>query len=122
MRRMIFAAAIATAVAMPVQAKNSVVVVNNGVYGFVGYSTGTTDGGQGFIHMHRLCQEDFGETARLCTSEEFLSLQTQLIPLKKMQRRSRRRGYTLSSSRREESTLAAAGASPVRGGPLRARV
>lgn len=71
--------AVAAAVAMsasapPAQAKKEVVVVvNNGVYQFVGYSDGTTDGGQGFIHMHRLCQADFGDTARMCTTEEFFN-------------------------------------------------
>ncbi len=31
----------------------------------------TIDGGQGMLAMHALCQDDFGENARMCTSEEF---------------------------------------------------
>jgi hypothetical protein len=42
-----------------------------GPYQFVGFSSGTTDGAQGMLSMHALCQADFGETARICTSREF---------------------------------------------------
>ena len=31
----------------------------------------TIDGGQGMLAMHALCRDDFGENARMCTSEEF---------------------------------------------------
>jgi hypothetical protein len=76
--------AVAAAVAMsasapPAQAKKEVVVVvNNGVYQFVGYSDGTTDGGQGFIHMHRLCRPT-SATRRACARRKSSStLQTRL--------------------------------------------
>ncbi len=31
----------------------------------------TTDGGQGMLAMHALCQDDFGPDARMCTDKEF---------------------------------------------------
>lgn len=47
-------------------------------YGFIGFTddetnalADTINGGQGMIAMHRLCQDDFGDLARLCTSKEF---------------------------------------------------
>ena len=43
--------------------------------GFTGDATNalpdTIDSGQGMLAMHALCQDDFGENARMCTSEEF---------------------------------------------------
>jgi hypothetical protein len=41
-------------------------------YRFAGYSTGTTLGNAGsVIGMHALCQADYGEHARMCTSKEW---------------------------------------------------
>ena len=48
-----------------------------GVYQFVGFTddvptaSDTISGGQGMLAMNALCQDDFGENARMCTSEEF---------------------------------------------------
>ncbi len=49
-----------------------------GVFQFVGFTDDATnaladtiDGGQGFLAMHELCQDDFGPDARMCTGEEF---------------------------------------------------
>ena len=48
-----------------------------GVFQFVGFTddvptaADTISGGQGMLAMHALCQDDFGENARMCTSEEF---------------------------------------------------
>ncbi len=43
--------------------------------GFTGDATNalpdTIDSGQGMLAMHALCRDDFGENARMCTSEEF---------------------------------------------------
>jgi hypothetical protein len=42
------------------------------VYRFVNYSTATTTGSAGgFIGMHAICQAEFGDSARMCTQEEF---------------------------------------------------
>ena len=47
---------------------------------FVGFSTGTINGGQGMLEMHALCQADFGSSARLCTSKEFFLSPTATAP------------------------------------------
>jgi hypothetical protein len=39
--------------------------------GFLGFSSGTINGGQGMLQMHGVCQLEFGSSARLCTSKEF---------------------------------------------------
>jgi len=43
----------------------------SGLFKFVGFSTGTINGGQGMLQMHALCQVDYGSTARMSTSKEF---------------------------------------------------
>ena len=48
-----------------------VVVQNGNDYGFVGFSTGDLNGGQGLIAMHAECQADFVPLARTCTGKEF---------------------------------------------------
>ena len=41
------------------------------IYRFAGFSTGTENGGAGIPAMHATCQVDFGDSARMCTLEEY---------------------------------------------------
>jgi hypothetical protein len=41
------------------------------LFKFVGFSTGSINGGQGMLQMHAVCQVDYGSSARMCTSKEF---------------------------------------------------
>ncbi len=41
------------------------------IYRFAGFSTGTERGGAGIPAMHATCQVDFGDSARMCTLEEY---------------------------------------------------
>lgn len=41
-------------------------------YRFVGFTTGTTNGGAGYIGLYALCQADYGPDAKACTSNEYL--------------------------------------------------
>ena len=52
--------------------KNGLAVSEVSIYRVAGYSTGTTDGSVdgGIGGLHAYCQEDFGERARACTTEE----------------------------------------------------
>ena len=43
----------------------------SGVFEFVGFSTGTVNGGVGMLGMHSTCQVDFGPDSSMCTSEEY---------------------------------------------------
>jgi len=43
----------------------------NMIYGFVGYSAESTQGGAGRLVMNQLCQDAFGTTARMCTTGEY---------------------------------------------------
>ncbi len=43
----------------------------SGVFEFVGFSTGTVDGGVGTPAIAATCQADFGPDTRMCTSEEY---------------------------------------------------
>ena len=51
-----------------------------GPYGFVGYSSGTTDGSPGPVAMYAFCQADFGPNARVCTTREFWLSPTTELP------------------------------------------
>ncbi len=41
------------------------------IYRFAGFSTGVENGGAGIPAMHATCQVDFGDSARMCTLEEY---------------------------------------------------
>ena len=41
------------------------------IYRFAGFSTGTERGGAGIPAMYATCQVDFGDSARMCTVEEY---------------------------------------------------
>lgn len=44
----------------------------SGPYEFVGFSSGTTKGGAGYPGMNALCQDDFGDDARMATTLEYI--------------------------------------------------
>ncbi len=45
---------------------------SSGPYVFIGFSSGTTKGGAGYPGMNALCQDDFGDDARMATTLEYI--------------------------------------------------
>ena len=69
---------VSTTSVIGVAGQNNVTVTNKSMvnvsteYQLAGYSTGTTNGSAGGVGgMHALCQSDFGEQARMCTTKEW---------------------------------------------------
>jgi hypothetical protein len=69
---------VCTTSAVGVAGENNITVTNKSMvnvsteYQLAGYSTGSTSGNAGGVGgMHALCQADFGEHARMCTTKEW---------------------------------------------------
>ena len=69
---------VSTTSVIGIAGQNNVTVTNKSMvnvsteYQLAGYSTGTTNGNAGGVGgMHALCQSDFGEHARMCTTKEW---------------------------------------------------
>jgi hypothetical protein len=67
---------------LPVTVQPDGISVNvSTVYQFVGYAGPTEGAAGGIVGMHAICQAEFGELARMCTSKEFWTSPEAVGPL-----------------------------------------